>query len=204
MKKIAMLSVCLILLLWGTSAMAVGMGPYFGFNYSMLDDSVFGSSYDVNINHYVFGFALDTCTSQDSLFNYRFNIGFNLADLKTSRSGRSSSYTGYGFDMKHTFGFGIVRNSVARLWAGPAIGMHFDMFSEGGNDLYTVGGGAGPVLGANFHLGGGFSLGVSAGYMYQYSTFIDDDGDTESGGEHRIFVQLTPLVNFGRDRDVWH
>jgi hypothetical protein len=168
MKRIAMLSVCVISLLCGSSAMA-GIGPYFGFNYSMLDDSGSG---DVTINHYVFGLAVDTNRSEDTLFNYRFNIGFDLADMSVSWRGLSDSEMGYGFDMKHTFGFGIIRNSVVRLWAGPAVGLNFNVFLPERDNIYAVGGGAGPVIGANFHLRENFSLGATFGYMYCYSAYI--------------------------------
>jgi hypothetical protein len=102
---------------------------------------------------------------------------------------------GYGFDMKHTFGFGIIRNSTLRLWAGPVIGLNFNAFlPDVGDNMYAVGGGAGPAIGANFHLGENFSLGATFGYMYYHSAYIGE-GDTDDIGENRIFVQLTPLWN---------
>jgi len=81
-----------------------------------------------------------------------------------------------------------------RLWAGPVIGLNFNVFLPDGDDIYAVGSGVGPVLGANFHLGQNFSLGATFGYMYYYSAYIAS-GDTADGGEDRIFVQLTALWN---------
>ena len=213
MKRIVLVSACVTSLLCASPAMATGIGPYFGYNHSKMSgiDVDNAGSTDFTFNHYVFGFALDTCTSADRLFNYRLNIGFSVADLKASAGGGSQSTTGYGFDMKHTFGFGIFRNHIVRVWAGPAIGLYVDAFTPDWPDVdavAAVGGGAGPVVGANFHITGFLSVAVSTGYMYNYSAVLasftnQQDSEAYTGSEHRFFLQVTPLFTFGRDRDAW-
>ena len=233
MRKVIVLGLCILSLLGAREVLATGIGPYFEYGYGAFSpkvDDLLGISIpetEINFkaNHITFGFLLDTCTSQDKLFNYRLTVGLDIVPLKLDSFeslgvkwdpndlGVDLDQTGWGFNMKHTFGFGILRTSAVRVWAGPALRLYCDFFGEAANpynvDPYSsgdssilLGGGAGPEVGVNIHLGGTFSIGVSGGYNFNYAAYILGD-DTLSGAEHMFYVQVAPIFNVGADRNVW-
>ncbi len=228
MKRVIVLALCTVCLFGATEVLATGIGPYFEYgrgSFSPTVDDIEGLT-DVDANfkadHFTIGFLLDTCTSQDKLFNYRLTVGLDIVKLNLDSielgglevdAGDLLDETGWGFNMKHTFGFGILRTSAVRVWAGPSVRFYCDFFGDAANP-YTVnyggsddssillGGGGGPEVGVNIHLGSGLSIGVSGGYHFNYAAYILED-DTVSGSEHMFFVQVAPIFNFGPDRNAW-
>ncbi len=206
MKKWKILfSLGLILILSSSSAMAIGLGPYFNYDIGNMDLESADSSVDIDADNkrMAIGFLLDTCTSQDSLFNYRLNIGYGISDVEIEGATEGD---GTGFDMKHTFGFGLLRNSHVRLWLGPAIKLYADVISLDGteDDLVTFGFGAGPEVGVNIHTGGLVSIGLTFGLSYNFSLVTGDAlNEDYSGSEMMYYFQISPIFNLGGDRNPW-
>ena len=200
MKRCVGCFLALVLVFSVQDAMAIGLGPYFGYEYGDLTIDVDGRDQDVTADHFVVGFLLDTCTKRDSLFNYRLNLG---ADIVSARLDGGDDQSGYGLDMKHTFGFGVLRTSTIRLWIGPAIKFYVVSFSEDDNDMLSLGVGGGPELGVNIHLTRVFSLGISGGYHYNYAVahYSNGDDDTYDGSESMFFIQVAPIFNLSGDKD---
>ncbi len=203
MNKYVLMVLCLGFALGPGSAMAVGLGPYFGYERGSITLSEADSSveYDLDADHFAFGFLLDTAPAQDKLFNYRLNIGMDIPTFKET----PWEYSGYGFDMKHTFGFGFVRNSAVRVWAGPTIKIYMDSVSaEGSDSFYVIGSGGGPELGVNINISGFMSIGIAGGYSFNYVIATGDTiGDTLYGPEHMFYVQVAPIFHIGSDKDAW-
>ena len=195
----ALVFLILALTLEGGEALALGLGPYLGYEYgdiTLKPEDFHGKDKDFSANHFVFGFLLDTCTARDKLFNYRFNMGVDIVNATPDQPiyGYRDAETGYGVDMKHTFGFGIVRTSAVRFWMGPAIKYYINAYLDTPeDDIVSFGAGGGLELGVNIHFGGGFSLGISGGYLTHY-VFADlGDDDSHNGHENMFFMQIAPI-----------
>jgi hypothetical protein len=86
----------------------------------------------------------------------------------------------YDIQMMHSFGFGIVRTPVFRLWLGPQFG--FGYADSGYGEVYFK---LGPVIGFNFNIGEIFTFFFDIGarlhtavakipsYSVGYSGFAD-------------------------------
>jgi hypothetical protein len=122
-----------------------------------------------------FGLVVDTTIAKDSLFNYRLNIGAGFGQVgvkKTQRElyfgildyGNPSIRAKYVFrifdiQMFHSFGFGIVRTPLFRLWVGPQFGYGY---ADGGyGEVYFK---LGPIIGLNFHVSEVVTLFFDAGF----------------------------------------
>ena len=212
MKKWGILFFSLFFILSSSSAMAIGLGPYFNYEIGnmTLTDIDYGwysdeDELDIDNRRIAIGFLLDTCTSQDSLFNYRLNIGYGISNVEPDVD-NSEDTDGGGFDMKHTFGFGVLRTSAVRLWIGPSIKLYVDAYSEDDVDLIVVGAGGGPEFGVNIHTGGLVSIGLTFGLNFNFvsvSASGDDDLDSKTGSEIMYYFQIAPIFNLGGDRDAW-
>ncbi|MEJ2054621.1 MAG: hypothetical protein P8X42_11945 [Calditrichaceae bacterium] len=180
MKKYA-----LILLVLGcvyapvSTVMAAGLGISF--------PSAFGTTkydnYDADASQFGINFIFDTNVARNSLFNYRLNFGveffnhdfsfeyeyFNYDYYITDYATYSGTHEGIRIVADNTFGFGIVKSPVIRLWMGPNIRFGFIAGDETG---ITVGAGA-TILGLNFNMGRVFTLALEAGYLFDADIYFD-------------------------------
>ena len=218
MKKWTMLLLGLVFLFGAVDAMAIGIGPYAGFEFGKASlkstDDDAGDAIDFKTNHYTVGFFLDTATRRDNLFNYRLNVGVDLMGIRPDDEldfGRDpEKVSGWGFDMKHTFGFGVFRSEMVRVWLGPAIKLYYASLSKedswlGDESLSVLGIGGGPEVGVNINLPGGlFTVALSGGYNYNYVVAsVSGEDFTAHGPEHMFYFQIAPVFNFGSDREAW-
>jgi hypothetical protein len=209
---------------------AAGVGFYLGYSYNaadlegspkylpsegttlVADALTFGID---DLHHGQVGFAIDSAPLRDKFFNYRGNIGLDVATAKLKRGLLGEeSLTFYGLGHKSTFGFGIVRTDTMRLWLGPCLRFFFlftgdhpydpDYWDDDYDDYsigYLFGGGGGLELGVNIRLTQGLCLSISAGYNALYQTISESDAlDDLEGLGHMGFVQLTPLWLSGADK----
>ncbi len=174
-------------------AFAAGLGVYGSFDLgqahftdkgpNILTGDYFYKTYLVRQERSDFGLVVDSTVAKDSLFNYRLNLGAgfgqvgvrktrrDLVDLTISKS--SYVFKIVDFQMLHSFGFGIVRTPVFRLWLGPQFGLGYADHKYG--EVYFK---LGPILGFNFNIGEvvtiifdlGFRLHTAAAKIPSHST----------------------------------
>lgn len=128
-KTIVILSAILGLLLHAMSAHAVGFGAYGsaggGSTYygklTLGDTTALGANLiwtpQISAGG---GLVIDTNCAGDELFNYRF-----MAGVDALLSKRPTVEKMYRLDLTSTFGFGVVRTQLVRLWMGPQLGFYY-------------------------------------------------------------------------------
>lgn len=151
-----------ILLLWSPNSFAVGVGFSFdGSSGSGENDSGWWDSVDLDSRSAGFGFVLDTSPTNESVFNYRLNIGYGYHELEHDDG---FDYESNGIYIENIFGFALVRNENFRWWAGPLVRTGY---FEGDSNTQQVGPstsvkydveyfefGIGAATGMNFKTGG--------------------------------------------------
>lgn len=177
---------CLMAVLsWPVSSSAVGLGVYVGESRVEYDTDF--DSIDADIRS--FGFVLDSAVAADRVFNYRLELGYGRSeyDLPLDMTIKTDVYT-----INNTFGFGVVRTRVVRLWLGPQLGIYYED-GDGFWDAFGIN--VGPALGLNIHLGPVVSLSFSAYGRYGYYYIDFDDGDYDDtqwivGGHAALLFRL--------------
>ncbi len=215
---------CLVSVLISSSgAWAAGLGPHVGYSYV--------SSENTTIQHGYVGFTYDSAPFRtDTIFNYRCDLGLDIAKWKADDIGYSYNYfyfpdiemedqTFWGLNHKSTFGLAIVRTENVRFWIGPSLRFYmlfnsdawasqysFDPYNTGNDDSgMLLAGGGGVETGVNIRISDGFGLSFSGGYNYLYHYYMDAGESLENifgthGSEHMFFVSVTPLFLLGGDR----
>lgn len=195
-KIINKLVICAILVLFCMpfNSMATGLGIYIptvGSGSTSLDISSSDLFEDHTINpdisHFGFGFVLDTKVANPGVFNYRLNIGYESVTLDFNDDPGYLDYNYFindkfsRYSIDNTFGFAVLQSEIVRLWLGPQIRLSYMRFNrefESGNlNINLINFGIAPVLGANFNLGGVFTLAPELGYrisIYGGSLSISD------------------------------
>ena len=184
------------IILFSSTLFAGGLGIAFPFGFGTTDYDW----YEADANHFGINFVFDTNVAKRSVFNYRLNAGvefFNHEYEQYYDDGYFSYYNYYSHEglrivTDHTFGFGIVKSSVVRLWIGPNVRFGFLAGDEAG---LTIGGGL-TALGLNFNFGRVFTLGLEAGYLFNADLYFDSideidtyyDYDTIDSGLNNMFV----------------
>jgi hypothetical protein len=205
-SRIACRMACVVssLLLFTGDAIASGWGAYIEYGNSSgdvefedfgelpaeLGDLVKKQDFDKNVIG--IGMVYDTNIAIDKLFNYRIDVGWQ----HTFREGDNDDVDGNGLAIVQSFGFGIMRRADYRIWLGPVVRLNFDAYDPDVGDLYSVGIGAGPQLGLNYHLNEKISLSGTFAYQYLYvAEFLDAGNDSEplSGSEHLISLNFSVL-----------
>jgi hypothetical protein len=198
MKRLFGLAVgALGILATATGAQAIGLGGYVeaagGSNGSFEYDT--GDSFDVDERAVSGGFVMDTALRNESLFNYRLQVGAIGMELE-DEFGTTLELGGVVFD--NTFGFAMVLAPAFRLWAGPQVRIGYvsgdsdaDVRGEKVSvDLATVG--VGVVLGANFSVSPGLCLSWAAGVRYEG---FAGEGDAQSWKEDLTGEMAVGFVN---------
>lgn len=142
------------------------------------------------------GLVIDSNCAGNGLFNYRLHFGVDvlLADRKQVEKM-------YRVGMANTFGFGVVRTGLVRLWMGPQLGF----FYLSGTNRYPVdsmllwkyekleqsmiGMGFGAAIGINFNPGELVTISIEGGARYiiyygnqSFDMIIRNVNDFTSGG----------------------
>lgn len=207
----------LMIFLLTYSSKSVGIGFNFPISIASMVDkySITANSSDIqlksSLNTIGFGFVLDTKVAENALFNYRLNIstafgtasfdelsvnGFTNNDPEEIKDLKEVWDLGYiRLSIDNTFGFGIVRSKLLRLWAGPQVRLGYtygnttqDITVNGVSNSkihkYTGLIGFAPVIGANFNFGKTVTLTAETGYRYsiyafgymKFENLYDDNG----------------------------
>jgi len=199
------------------SIQAIGLGMYGGFSTGVVDlewdhyndfGGFAGDDLEGDSRSAGFGFVLDTAVAKDRVFNYRFNLTLSSIEYDDF-----DDHTGqYDFElnqfsMDHTFGFGVLRSKVARVWIGPQLRFAFlsgdisrpyDHYREDLDHAFGFGGGL--VLGVNFHAGEIVSFCLDSGFrttLYYGEVdrheFWDEGSDDISGVGGEFFINFSVL-----------
>lgn len=152
---------------------------------------------DSDVSKLGLGFVLDTTLAYDSLFNYRLNIGYGKVNIDNEGSG--SDIEGKNYHLFNTFGFGVLRSELIRLWLGPQIGFGFirgeyDSIPAGENNHFTTFFfSIGLITGINFNIGEVITLGIDGGYRINRHVGTADVGTSYgvTGTEKEVFVNLS-------------
>jgi len=156
MRKILRVSVVASFFLFCTAGqvLAIGLGGYFevagGDGEFEYDDS---PEFDVDATAGGFGFVLDTDLTDNGIFNYRLNVGFESLDLEDDFN---DTLELGGLVVANTFGFAIIKQPDFRWWVGPQIRFGFyggELESDPVTDYGLVSFGIGGVTGINFMAG---------------------------------------------------
>jgi hypothetical protein len=115
-----------------------------------------------------FGLLLDTAVSTDSIFNYRLQIGMGSVTLSVNGVNYNEDISLKEYHMYHSFGFGILRNDLVRLWLGPQVGLgtasgKFSYPGQSDTEFEEYFASIGGVFGLNIHVSTNISLGLCAG-----------------------------------------
>jgi len=204
MKKGFLLLACLILVLsFGVGNVhAAGFGFYGSAGSGSGDFTYEGSpSFDVDTTHTGMGFVFDSNVSQDKLFNYQLNVGYDKFNIEDN-SGDDLELS--GLLISNAFGFGIVRTEGFRLWIGPEIRLTWVSGNLNTYDYDAFGLGLGPAIGMNFNLPGPVSLGIKAGYQVMNyageatsASSITTDFDID---ENMFYVNFSLMFRSSGDR----
>ena len=145
--------------------------------------------YESDIDQKEFGFMLDTTIAEDRLFNYRLQLALV-----------NSSYDNLDLDgiaVTNTFGFGVVRTSVIRVWVGPQLAFKV-LEGKGNSDAVLVGLELGPAVGINIHIASSMSIVAELGYRFGSSYIESTDNNYEYDvDENRVFANVGLLFRFG-------
>ena len=184
--KIGTVAALLACVLAPTQARAIGLGPYVSGGGGQLKADYGNANYKFG----GIGLALDTAVAEDTLFNYRLQLGYARASYDYSDGNR--------FEMRHIFGFGVLRTEQVRLWLGPQIGLDYEDFGGGS----YVGANIGPALGVNVQFGPVVSLAVTVfgGYGVYTNTSRNNDTSEDHGQEWQAGVNLALLFRFGEGK----
>lgn len=200
------LSLVVIFSFVGSDAMAVGIGLYTSYSTGSADWTAEDDSgtldFEDDTHHVGVGFILDTNLAKDSLFNYRLKLGYDKLVSEEYRSG-NKDFEFDGFIWDNTFGFGVLRNEMLRLWLGPQLGFSGysgeNPYEEGDAHLFGVNLGA--VLGLNFNPGNVITIALETGYKYtkywgiQEMEYYDDfDLEVDEGVP---FINFAIIFRFG-------
>lgn len=203
-RLIAIEAVVLIVIFMPLIAQATGLGIYFpAYGNGKSTITVFDDEFENDVSHLGGGFLLDTKVADRGVFNYRLHLGFESVDYDYPEN-----FSRFAID--NTFGFGIVKTRVLRLWLGPQIRLAYMAYDSGelgsGIGTYTykinsLGFGLAPILGMNFNIGSVISICPEIGY--RATAFVgtqrfeneligseDEDWDTT---EREFFINLSIL-----------
>lgn len=184
------------------------------------DPILYDFEYEFDADGFGFGMVYDSNVSQDTLFNYRLNVGYGGGEYDINAvhdttngfdwdmSGVSSDVDFDLFAIDNTFGFGIVRKDFMRLWIGPQVRIGYmnvsgKVIPDVSNptvanaeiDTNLIGLGFAPVIGGNFHLDDRFSLCVALGYRMSWYWSVD--------GEKKITNNGVPVASSDADFEVY-
>jgi hypothetical protein len=163
------------------------------------EDEAPDSDADSDTSKLGFGFVLDTTVANDSLFNYRLNIGYGKAAIDNEGN---LDIEGKNYHLFNTFGFGVLRSELIRWWLGPQIGLglvrgeYDSLSSDVDNRFTTFYFSIGLVTGINFNIGEVVTLGIDGGYRINRHVGTAESSETYgvTGTEKEMFVNLSFLL----------
>ncbi len=181
----------------------------------LLDGKKYDKTTDYN-SAVGFGLTYDSNLGKDNLFNYRLGLEWMTRTIDTiSANGYSGSCKGNGCDMSRfqivqTFGFGVFRTELVRLWVGPRINLGYNKQTYSvGNDSVTelnFEAGIAPAVGVNLNFGRYFAVAADLDYRFagiggatSGSTSSSTGTNTYSGSNNGASLRVYAILKFGED-----
>lgn len=195
MRKNLLVSVVVAFFLFCTAGqvLAIGLGGYLeaaggdgDFEYESSPE------FDVDVAAAGLGFVLDTDLTDNGVFNYRLNVGFESLDLDDDFD---DTLELGGLVVANTFGFAIIRQPNFRWWAGPQIRVGFyngEVDIDPDTDYDLVSFGIGGVMGVNF-MAGNVCFSTSLGLL---ATEFTGEADGPGYNEDIDGSTTTAFLNF--------
>ncbi len=153
-----------------TNVFAVAVGPYLDLSKGSgeFEWNWGGSSFDFDAWSGAVGFVLDTAPTNESVFNYRLNVGVARQDLDFKDSvGTTFELTGVA--VENVFGFALVREPGLRWWVGPLVDLGYYAGESKDDSIKDVGIfelGIGAATGMNFRAGRNVIIAPSVGVRF--------------------------------------
>jgi hypothetical protein len=108
--------------------------------------------------------TLDTALTEDRLFNYRLGIDCDTLYSDSHNMFFNSAYYINRFTCTNTFGFGLIRSNLVRLWIGPQVSSSYEFRYH---DKYVSDAALynkfGAVAGINIHANRSITLSLETG-----------------------------------------
>lgn len=159
------------------------------------------TEYDVDYKSNLgLGLAYDGNLGEDSLSNTRFSLEYTKREVDTFANFgcTGNCEAGQRINLVSTFGFGLLRTEVVRLWLGPRFNLAYNWHSRDTND-YSTGGlevGIAPALGINVNIGSHLSLAADVDYRWagEFGAWTDNIGGSGTytssiqGATARVYV----------------
>ncbi|MBN2403699.1 MAG: hypothetical protein JXN64_15080 [Spirochaetes bacterium] len=200
-------------LLFSSSAMAFGLGVYGtaskgSSEWTFEEDDGGEGDYDSDTSRLGLGFTLDTALAIDRLFNYRLHVGYSRINIEMEDD---FDVEGLEFHLYNSFGFGLFRSEVVRIWLGPQIGFgiinaEFDYADDYDiNEFVTFYFAYGIIGGINFNIGNAVTIAVDGGYRFNshagyynvgQSSASESNGDITGSGKE-AFIDVAFMFRIG-------
>jgi len=225
MKNIYKLALALLLAMPAV-ANAGGIGLYVPISFGDTTDVTvtpdFGSKtdYDATVEFDAaagLGLTYDSNLGKDKLFNYRLGVEWMTRTIdSTSAHGETYKCKNdcdmFRFQVVQTFGFGVFRTEMVRLWVGPRINVGYN-YANNANDGYEDKDfnfelGIAPAVGINLNFNRWFAIAADLDYRFAYtggartSTVLYTDKETTasySGSNNGATMRLYAIFKFGED-----
>lgn len=185
MKKtaVAYLLTVLCFCLLTTNVFAVAVGPYLDLSKGSGDfewDAA-PNNIDIDVRSGAVGVVIDTAPTNESVFNYRLNVGIARQDIEDN-FGTTFELTGLA--VENVFGFALVREPGLRWWLGPLVDLGFygGESKVGDVDVQAFEFGIGAATGMNFRAGRNVIIAPSIGFRLTGAT-----GNAKSAGVKEDF-----------------
>ena len=116
------------------------------------------------------GLAYDGNLGEDTLSNTRFSLEYTEREVDSFNNFGCSGNceAGSRINMVTTFGFGVLRTEMVRLWLGPRFNLAYNWHALDADD-YSTGGleiGVAPAVGINVNIGSHLSLAADVDYRW--------------------------------------
>lgn len=159
------------------------------------------------------GFMYDSNLGKDALFNYRLGLEYTKEEIDTFEGNSCTGNCEFGtrYNFVNTFGFGVLRTKMVRLWVGPRFNIAFDSYSDAADDNFKRIGmefGIAPAVGVNVNFGRYFALSADADYRFAATLgaadqddtiYAQDRGFTYKGSAKGTTVRVYAIFKFGED-----
>jgi len=164
-----------------------------------------------------FGLTYDSNLGKDELYNYRLGVEW-MDRTVDSVSANGNTYNCkndcdmFRFQVVQTFGFGVLRTEMVRLWVGPRInvGYNYNDTTTGGVESSEVNFelGIAPAVGVNLNFGRWFAVAADLDYRFAYTgggrttkTILSNSENTASysGSNNGASLRLYAIFKFGED-----
>ena len=122
------------------------------------------------------GLVYDSSLGKDKLFNYRLGVEWMDRTIDTvseplgTRSCSGDACDMFRLQVIQTFGFGLLRTEMVRLWIGPRINIGYNYSSDEETGFTRTNGnfelGIAPALGINLNFGRYFAIAADLDYRF--------------------------------------